>query len=51
MGIEDSDTNARGFVEPRLLHRDLMAYTDGHCNAVLDPFAGVGTTLIEADLA
>ena len=25
--------------------------TNGYCEAVLDPFAGVGTTLVEADLA
>ena len=29
----------------------LETYTNGCCEAVLDPFAGVGTTLVEADLA
>ncbi len=29
----------------------LNSYTNGHSQAVLDPFAGVATTLIEADLA
>ena len=28
----------------------LDAYTNGHHQTVLDPFAGVGTTLVEADL-
>ncbi len=29
----------------------LGSYTNGHRETVLDPFAGVGTTLVEADLA
>lgn len=29
----------------------LKTYANGHSKAVLDPFAGVGTTLIESDLA